>query len=181
MCFIENNNNNKTNNNGDMVTDQKEIMEGRKNLCRFVQSTGNIDVDLKTITSNAPRLTEADREITEGEITYTEAQVAVRAMKSNESPGSDGYTSEFYKYFFRDIGNFLICSIIYEFRNKQMSVKQRQGSITCIPKEGKPKHMWKNGDQFHYSVQPIKLPLLILRTDSRWCCQKIFMMIKKGL
>ena len=55
-----------------------------------------IDEDSKTIASNSPLLTEYDREIIEGEITYTEALTAVRAMKSNKCPGSDGYTSEFY-------------------------------------------------------------------------------------
>ena len=40
----------------------------------------------------APQLTEADREIIKGEITYPEALAAVRVMKSNKSPGSDDYT-----------------------------------------------------------------------------------------
>ena len=39
--------------------------------------------------SNVPRLTEDDREIIEGEIAF-KALAAVRAMKSNKSPGSDG-------------------------------------------------------------------------------------------
>ena len=56
-------------------------------------------------------LTMADREITEGQITYTEAHTAVRATKNNKSPGSDGYTSEFYKFFFQDIGHFLVRSM----------------------------------------------------------------------
>ena len=65
-------------------------------------------------------------------------------MKNNKSPGSDGYTSEFYKFVFTDIGHFLVQSINYGFKNKQMPVTQRQGIITCIPKEDKPKHLLKN-------------------------------------
>ena len=103
-----------------------------------------IDVDLKRVAPNAPLLTMDDREIIEGQVTYTEAHTAVRAMKNNKSPGSDSYISEFYKFFFRDIGHFLVRSINYGFKNKQMSVTQRQGIITCIPKEGKPKHILKN-------------------------------------
>lgn len=48
-----------------MVFDLTEMMQQAikkkqflKNLCKFVQSTGkNIDVDLRAITPNAPRLT----------------------------------------------------------------------------------------------------------------------------
>ena len=32
-------------------------------------------------------------------------------MKNNKSPGNDGYTSEFFKFFWNDIGKFLIRSL----------------------------------------------------------------------
>ena len=51
-----------------------------------------IDADLTTIASNAPRLLQDVREITEGEVAY------IRAMKCNKSPGSAGYISEFYQF-----------------------------------------------------------------------------------
>ena len=50
----------------------------------------------------------------------------------------------FFKYFFRDIGNFLVCSINYGYQNEEMSVTPKQGIITCIPKKGKPRHLLKN-------------------------------------
>ena len=59
-------------------------------------------------------------EIAEGEITYTEAVAAVRAMKSNKKPESGGYTSEVYNFFFRNIGIFLVRSINNGFRNMQL-------------------------------------------------------------
>ena len=77
-----------------MIFDQKEIIKGKKKVNLYGQQEA-IDVDLKTITSNASRITEDDREIT-----YIEALATVRAMKSNKSPSSDGYTSEFCKIFF---------------------------------------------------------------------------------
>ena len=68
----------------------------------------------------------------------------MQAVKNSKSPGPDGYTPEFYKYFFRDIGNFLVCSINYGYQNEEISVTPKQGIITCIPKEGKPRHLLKN-------------------------------------
>ena len=66
----------------------------------------------------------------------------MQAVKNSKSPGPDGYTPEFYKYFFRDIGNFLVRSISYGYQNEKMSVTQKQGIITCIPKERKPRHLF---------------------------------------
>ena len=92
-CFIQPNN-------GDVVFDQEEITEETKNFyVNLYSQWETIDVDLKIVALNAPLLTMEDRKIIEGQITYTEAHTAVRAMTNNKSPGSDGYTSEFYKSF----------------------------------------------------------------------------------
>ena len=48
------------------------------------------------------------------------------------------------KFFWNDIGTFLVRSINNGFTKEEMSVTQRQGVITCIPKEDKPKKYLKN-------------------------------------
>ena len=58
-------------------------------------------------------------------------------MKNNKSPGSDGYTKELFKFFFLDLGTFLVRSINTGFDKGEMSVTQRQGVSTCIPTEEK--------------------------------------------
>ena len=111
MCFIQRNN-------GDIVFDQEEIMEETEILREFIQSNGNCwcwfkkrerkkkkkkkkkkrkKERKKRVAPNAHMLTVEDREITEGQITYTEAYTAVRGMKNYKSPRSDGYTSELKK------------------------------------------------------------------------------------
>ena len=65
-------------------------------------------------------------------------------MNNNKSPGPDGFTTEFYKFFFSDIGCFLVRSFNEGFYSESLSVTQYQGVITCIPKEGKPKQFIKN-------------------------------------
>ena len=80
----------------------------------------------------------------EGEITIEEVKQVLVNMKNDKSPGPDGFTVEFYKSFFPDIGVFLVRSLNEAYSRGELSVTQYQGVITCIPKEGKPKQFIKN-------------------------------------
>ena len=76
----------------------------------------------------------------EGEITLEEAGNTLKNMKSNRSPGSDGFTCEFFKTFWKQIGAFVVRSINYAYQEGHLSVTQKQGIITCLPKGDKPRH-----------------------------------------
>ena len=65
-------------------------------------------------------------------------------MKSNKSPGSVGFTSEFLKVFWKYLGIFVVRSINYGYFVNSLSITQRHGIITCLPKGDKPKHFLKN-------------------------------------
>ena len=62
---------------------------------------------------------------------------ALRKVKSNKSPGSDGFSvfGWIFQILFVDIGNFLVRSINDDSVNEKLSITQRQRVITCIPKE----------------------------------------------
>ena len=80
---------------------QKEMLDETKASYENLYSQKEtVDVDLRTLLSNAPSLTHEEREFNEGQITCTEALAAVQAVKNNISPEPDGSTPEFYKYFF---------------------------------------------------------------------------------
>jgi hypothetical protein len=74
----------------------------------------------------------------------TELLYTLQKSKNNKSPGSDGYTAEFVKNFWRDIGYFLLRSINYAYTNNTFSITKKQGVITCLPKPGKPRNTLKN-------------------------------------
>ena len=65
-------------------------------------------------------------------------------MKHNKSPGSDGFTTEFFKSFWKQLGTFIVRSINTGYFKGQLSITQRQGIIICIPKPEKPKHFIEN-------------------------------------
>ena len=68
----------------------------------------------------------------------------LKTMSNNKSPGLDGFTVEFYKFFWTDIGYFLVRSVNESFAEGELSISQKQGVITCLPKGNKDKTLLKN-------------------------------------
>ena len=65
-------------------------------------------------------------------------------MKNDKSPGLDGFTVEFFKFFWIDLGNFILRSLNFGYNNGTLSVTQKQGIITCLPKQDKNRVFLKN-------------------------------------
>ncbi|WP_419623730.1 hypothetical protein [Thiolapillus sp.] len=65
--------------------------------CNLYKQRDTDDADFSSL--NAQKLSQEDSDMIEGNITAVEALAALRAMKNDKSPGSDGFTAEFYKVF----------------------------------------------------------------------------------
>ena len=57
------------------------------------------------------------------------------SFSDNKSPGEDGFTKEFYQTFFDLLCKDLLNSYIEAFQQGSLSISQRRGTITLIPKE----------------------------------------------
>ena len=55
----------------------------------------------------------------EGEISLPELTSALKRMKNNKSPGSDGFTADFFKFFWIDVGKFVFRSVNYGYQHKK--------------------------------------------------------------
>ena len=75
------------------------------------------EVELNSIISSEyySRLNKNSSSELEGFISKEEALSALKLMKNNKSPGSDGFATEFYEFFWRDLGIFLVRSLNYGF------------------------------------------------------------------
>ena len=93
---------------------------------------------------DTPKLNENESNLLEGPITLQEAANTLSKMKNNKSPGSSGFTVEFFKFFWADLKFFWVNSINYGFQNGELSVTQKEGLIVCIPKGDKCKKYIKN-------------------------------------
>ena len=132
---------------GSKTFDQADIIAETKHFYEKLYTYKEVDdVDLDDILNfdDIPKLSENQKNKLEGKITLDEALQALKSMANNKSPGSDGFTVEFFKFFWKDIGELLIRSINYGYEKGELSIAQKEGIITCIPKGEKPKQYLKN-------------------------------------
>ena len=131
--------------NGHIISEQGNILKEVQHFYENLYSHNPAqDLDLEYLKNEAVLLDQGNTADLEGEITIDEVKQALVNMKNDKSPGPDGFTAEFYKAFFPDIGIFLVRSFNEAFSKGELSVTQYQGVITCIPKDGKPKQFIKN-------------------------------------
>ena len=64
--------------------------------------------NFNNLVDKMPKLSETEKEKLEETITLDELKFVVTNSKNNKSPGQDGFTNEFYKTFWPEIGNFLL-------------------------------------------------------------------------
>ena len=134
---------------GQIITNQHDILKASEIFYKNLYSNkddphSGIDLQEYLQNTNQPKLTDNESKALEGEITLPELSKALHNMKNNKSPGTDGFSSEFFKVFWRKIGNFVMRAINYSYKIGSLSLVQRQGIITLIPKENKSRQKLTN-------------------------------------
>ena len=76
-----------------------------------------------------PKFGDVKRVSLEGEITLSELLLALKRMKIDKSPGSDGFTVEFFQVSWIGIGKFIYRSINFRNNKGEMSVTQRYNNM----------------------------------------------------
>ena len=100
-----------------------------------------LDQDLS---NSCPKISDLQKDKMNGLITEEELTRYIKKSKNNVSPGSSGFTNDFYKFFWIDLKRFITKAINFSYENKMFSVTQRMGIITLIPKGDKDKTYLKN-------------------------------------
>lgn len=134
---------------GQIITNQKDIL---KETCKYYEnlysskenSLNDIDLNNYMQNSNMPKLSEVESLNLEGIVTLREAGQTLKNMKNNKSPGTSGFSADFFKTFWKQIGNFVVRAINSGFLQGELSFTQQQGLIVCIPKENKCRKYLKN-------------------------------------
>ena len=106
----------------------------------------------------------------EGLLSFEECKEALKCLNDNKSPGEDGFTMEFFKCFFNVIGSDLVESFNYAHEKGQLSISQKRGIITLIPKQ--------DSDLLHRQNWR---PITLLNTDYKITAKALARRIEKVL
>ena len=135
--------------NGEMITNQKEILN---ETCKYYENlyaskeNGQNDIDLNVHMQNIniPKLNGGEASNLEGMLTLKEAGQTLKNMKNNKSPGTSGFSADFFKAFWKQLCTFVVRAINFGLLQGELSVTQQRGLIVCIPKENKCRNYLKN-------------------------------------
>ena len=131
-----------------MTCDQFEILQEQKTffetLYKSQNSQDNLpESDLFNL-ENIDPLDENEQILCEGMISKEECLTALKEFKNNKTPGTDGFSAEFYKFFWSDLGTEMTASFNYAFQKGSLSISQKRGIISLIPKKNKDKTLLEN-------------------------------------
>ena len=110
-----------------------------------------VDVNLHTMVE-APTLSSEEKESLEDLFLKKRLWLCWRAWIIRKALALMASQQSSIRFFWKDIGHFLVRSINYGFRSGEMSITQKGGIITRIPKEDKPKQFLRNWRHTSYKI-----------------------------
>ena len=119
---------------------------------------------------NIPKLNADQQNTCEGLISANECLEILKTFAKNKTPGSDGLTAEFYVCFWDEVSSPLINCFNDAYQTGEMSITQRRGVISLIPKKNKDKLLLKNWR-----------PISLLNTDYKIATKCIAKRLEKVL
>ena len=131
-----------TKENSSIIREPKRILEEEERFLEEICQSKNVNPEFANLEHffdglNALKQEEADT--CEGLVTLEECTNSLKQFMNNKTPDSDGFTIEFYSFFWNAIGPIMVDSFNYTdaFENGEMSISQKRGIISLIPKKDK--------------------------------------------
>ena len=165
FCNLEKRSNEKKNihvlknDTGSIVSDQKDILKEIHAFYKTMYTSKSTPNNKDNINSfldklDIPQFLEDSKTKLNRPISKAEIFTSLKSLNLNRSPGYDGLPAEFYIVFFNDICDMLLDCYYYSFEQGFMSISQRNGVITLLPKKDKDPLFIKN-----------HRPITLLNTD----------------
>ena len=130
---------------GSVITDNDGILLEVKNFYETLYEKRSVEnCRISDLVENMPILNDDEANSIEGDITFEEAGSVLKNMQNFKSPGTDGFTVEFFKAFWGKIGHFVVKALNEGYRKGELTPTQKQGIITCIPKGDKSRDEIRN-------------------------------------
>ena len=139
---------------GELINDQSKLLEAQRNFYESLYTTDKsvhcqFDRDDKDL-----QISDENKNLCDSDMSISELYDATMTLKSNKTPGLDGLSVEFYRTFWRQLGDKLHRMVNNSFDRSILPESLRRGLITLLPKTGKDLRYIKN-----------YRPLTLLNTD----------------
>ena len=129
-------------NDSETLTDLKDInrkieehfTEMLSSKIRSEETENEHDFDLFIKNLEIPKLSNEEQNLLEHDVSAEEIKNALKRFQKNKTPGDDGFSVEFYETFIDLIGGNLLDSYNEAYQNNKLSISQRRGIISLIPK-----------------------------------------------
>ena len=128
---------------GQEITAPHQILDTQR---QFYQSLYDVDTDVHFSLENTTgiRVPENIKQQQEIQITIEDLQVAIKGMKNNKTPGSDGIPVDFYKVFWTQLKTPFYDMVQHVYEQNKLHGTAREGILNLIPKAGKDTRYVKN-------------------------------------
>jgi len=135
------------NNQGDIITDRAEIMKEEERYYKELYSSKVNECQRETddiFNTISPKLEVEDHEQLVKVIEEDEVWEIIKESPKNKSPGMDGFTNEFYQAFWPQVKKYMLEAFNASLEKGELSITQKRGVITLIPKPQKDLDLLKN-------------------------------------
>ena len=130
--------------NDKIITDAETILQEEATFYKQLYSSQQNVTNYAEFANDIPRLKESDKVMCDQNISEYELSKSLSELSQNKTPGSDGLSAEFYKFFWPDIKQIVLESFQYAFEHGILSIEQRRGILNIIPKKDKDLRYLKN-------------------------------------
>ena len=162
------------------ISNQKEILKTVKNFYEDLYKRKETNTQIEEKDLLPTQLTLAEQQLLDSELTKAEIDQALTQQKNNKSPGIDGYSAEFFKKFWAQLGHFFTDCVNECYKEGKLTASQSTGLITCLLKTGKARNLLKNWRPISLLNTTYKIISLCITNRLRPVLNRIISQVQKG-
>ena len=137
---------------GEVTTDTVELLSNLRDYYKqlYANKMDNVEEMDKFLEKyNLPRLNQEETENMNRAITSNEIETVIKNLPTNKSPGSNGFTGEFYQTFREELTHILLKLLQKSAGEGTLPNSFYEATITLIPKPDKDTTKKNITDQYH--------------------------------
>ena len=124
-----------------LVTDPKRILGVIEGFYSGLYKKDDLEPSKNLMNTS---LSVDDSQVCEGKLTIEECVKSLNSFEPTKSPGNDGLTVEFYKFFWNIVGELLVAGLNYSYDVGELSNSQKTAIIILLEKKDKDKRYISN-------------------------------------